>query len=134
MPGATSLPTKVIELLDGPVHAPHVPYPRGHCLVVSSAVSGEVGIDPALSSGDTSELEKAIERADKLGIELEGVGGVLEELPFEANSFDAVVSTFVFCSVRDPVMALREVTTAQARGDNGPASFDRSHSIRRKLA
>ncbi|CAM9418232.1 unnamed protein product, partial [Ectocarpus sp. 4 AP-2014] len=46
----------------------------------------------------------------ELGLTLRGVGGIAEELPFESGSFDAVVSTLVFCSVRDPAAALREVS------------------------
>lgn len=71
---------------------------------------GEVGIDPALSEGKSRELEKASQRAYKRGIELEGIRGVAEELPFESGTFDAVVSTLVFCTVRDPDEALREVS------------------------
>lgn len=52
---------------------------------------------------------QATSKAQKLGLTLRGVGGVAEELPFESGSFDAVVSTLVFCSVRDPAAALREV-------------------------
>ena len=44
-----------------------------------------------------------------MGLTLRGVGGVAEDLPFDSGSFDAVVSTLVFCSVLDPSLALREV-------------------------
>lgn len=37
------------------------------------------------------------------------VAAVAERLPFRAGSFDAVVSTFVLCSVREPGKALAEV-------------------------
>lgn len=68
-----------------------------------------VGVDPALSGEPSQALERATEKAQKLGLTLRGVGGIAEELPFESGSFDAVVSTLVFCSVRDPAAALREV-------------------------
>lgn len=66
-------------------------------------------MDPALLGEPSEALEKATTRARKLGLDLRGVGGVAEELPFESGSFDAVVSTLVFCSVRDPEAALKEV-------------------------
>lgn len=69
-----------------------------------------VGVDPALSDGSSQVLEDAVARAKKSGLELRALGGVVEELPFDTGSFDAVVSTLVFCSVRDPTAALREVS------------------------
>ncbi|CAM9747440.1 unnamed protein product, partial [Scytosiphon promiscuus] len=69
-----------------------------------------VGIDPTLSGEPSEALERAAARVQKLGVTLSGIGGVAEELPFESGSFDAVVSTLVFCSVRDPAAALREVS------------------------
>lgn len=69
-----------------------------------------VGVDPALSGEPSEALERATSRAQQLGLTLRGMGGEAEELPFESGSFDAVVSTLVFCSVRDPVAALREVS------------------------
>lgn len=72
-----------------------------------------VGIDPALSGKPSLDLEAAASKAQAKGLTLRGVGGVAEELPFESESFDAVVSTLVFCSVRDPAAALREVGLAR---------------------
>ncbi|CAN0279543.1 unnamed protein product, partial [Ectocarpus sp. 12 AP-2014] len=69
-----------------------------------------IGVDPALSGEPSQALERATEKAQKLGLTLRGVGGIAEELPFETGSFDVVVSTLVFCSVRDPAAALREVS------------------------
>ena len=45
----------------------------------------------------------------KLGIELKVVKAEAESLPFPDASFDSVVSTLFFCTVRDPARALREV-------------------------
>eukprot|EP00904_Undaria_pinnatifida_P005424 jgi/Undpi1/2010/HiC_scaffold_12.g05397.m2 len=69
-----------------------------------------VGVDPALSGKPSSALELASTKAQDLGLTLRGVGGVAEDLPFASGSFDAVVSTLVFCSVQDPSLALREVS------------------------
>ena len=54
-------------------------------------------------------LEKAEKRRKELG--LENVKLLLmdaQELEFEDNTFDTVVSTFVFCTVPDPIKGLRE--------------------------
>jgi ubiquinone/menaquinone biosynthesis C-methylase UbiE len=39
----------------------------------------------------------------------DAAGAAAEELPFAGGSFDAVVSTLVLCSVRDPARALAEL-------------------------
>jgi ubiquinone/menaquinone biosynthesis C-methylase UbiE len=54
-------------------------------------------------------LERAVRRARDLGVDVELVEGDAQALPFEDNSFDSVVTTFVFCSVPDPVQGLREL-------------------------
>lgn len=66
-------------------------------------------MDPALSDPNSQAVEEATARAEAKGVRLRAMGGVAEELPFETGSFDAVVSTLVFCSVRNPSAALREV-------------------------
>lgn len=48
------------------------------------------------------------EKAAQHGLALEIVGGTAERLPLEDASADAVVSTLVLCSVRDPAAALAE--------------------------
>lgn len=78
-------------------------------LAITARLLRPVGIDPTLSEKPSPDLENAEKRAMKKGLTLGGVGGVAEDLPFESESFDAVVSTMVFCSVRDPAAALREV-------------------------
>ncbi|AHF80772.1 class I SAM-dependent methyltransferase [Thermococcus paralvinellae] len=55
-------------------------------------------------------LEKADRRRKELG--LENVKLMLmdaQNLEFEDNTFDTVVSTFVFCTVPDPIKGLKEV-------------------------
>ena len=55
-------------------------------------------------------LERARERARILAIpNLELRQGDVQELEFPDAAFDAVVATFVFCSVPDPVLGLREL-------------------------
>lgn len=54
-------------------------------------------------------LERAGERARDLDVDVELVEGDAQALPFADNSFDSAVTTFVFCSVPDPVQGLREL-------------------------
>jgi len=48
-------------------------------------------------------------RAERLGRDLDLRAGTAERLPVEDGQADAVVSTLVLCSVRDPAAALREI-------------------------
>lgn len=54
-------------------------------------------------------LERAREKAKKLGIKVHLLQMDVQDLKFEANSFDTVAGTFVFCSVPDPIKGLREI-------------------------
>jgi ubiquinone/menaquinone biosynthesis C-methylase UbiE len=54
-------------------------------------------------------LAAARKRADGCGIEVDFLQADVQELPFPDDVFDSAVSTFVFCSVPDPVRGLREV-------------------------
>lgn len=47
--------------------------------------------------------------ADKLGVPVHLMEGDVQSLPFPENSFDMAVATFVFCSVPDPVLGLKEL-------------------------
>jgi len=60
---------------------------------------------------DLSEqmLKRAKRRAEKAGISVDLRLMDAENLTFPANSFDLAVTTFVFCSVPDPVQGLREL-------------------------
>lgn len=54
-------------------------------------------------------LKKAEERRRKLGLEnVRLLYMDAQDLEFEDNTFDTVVSTFVFCTVPDPIKGLKE--------------------------
>ncbi len=54
-------------------------------------------------------LAQARERARRLGLEVDLRPMDVQRLDFPDDSFDAAVATFVFCSVPDPVLGLREL-------------------------
>lgn len=54
-------------------------------------------------------LRGAQRRAVKRGAEIDLILADAEHLPFRDDAFDTSVSTFVFCSVPDPVQGFREV-------------------------
>lgn len=59
---------------------------------------------------DPFMLEKAEKRLAQLGLQnIDVRQAAAEELPFEDESFDTVVSTMVFCSVGDPGRGLAEI-------------------------
>lgn len=68
------------------------------------AVEQLSGIDP-----DEIMLTRAEKRAREVPFPVELILAPAEELPFGDGSFDAVVSTLVFCTVPDPSKALGEV-------------------------
>ncbi len=65
----------------------------------------------SLTAIDISErmLARARKRAVRLGLQCDLLKMDVEALEFPDNSFDAAVSTFVFCSVPDPVKGLKEL-------------------------
>jgi ubiquinone/menaquinone biosynthesis C-methylase UbiE len=66
---------------------------------------------------DISEkmLERARKRARKLGQAVKLLPMDAQALAFPDESFDVVVATFVFCSVPDPVLGLREINRVLKR-------------------
>ena len=68
------------------------------------------GVDRLLATDpEPSMIARAQKRAEELGLSVEFHQCPAEVLPFASGSFDAVVATLVFCSVRDPALALAEV-------------------------
>ncbi len=58
---------------------------------------------------DPHMLKRAKSRAEDVGRTIELRQAPAEELPFDDDSFDTVVSTLVMCTVPDPLRALSEV-------------------------
>ncbi|WP_456371060.1 class I SAM-dependent methyltransferase [Geoglobus sp.] len=54
-------------------------------------------------------LEKALIRSKRSGKRVQIVQTDVESLPFKDGVFEGVISTYVFCSVENPVKGLREV-------------------------
>lgn len=65
-------------------------------------------------------LERAREQAEKLGLcsRVRLQLGDVQALDFADLSFDAAVATFVFCSVPDPILGLRELKRVVKSGGN----------------
>ncbi len=63
-----------------------------------------------------------LDRSRKMLLKAKGKGldrlvlGEIEALPFASGMFDGVVSTFVFCSVRDPLRGLGEIRRVLREG------------------
>lgn len=57
----------------------------------------------------TRMLERAKRRALSLKLDLEILNMDAQHLEFPEHMFDTVLATFVFCSVQDPILGLREL-------------------------
>ncbi|MBO0852317.1 MAG: class I SAM-dependent methyltransferase [Nocardia sp.] len=76
----------------------------GHDLrYLPAAVTTVTAVEP-----NTVMRRVAARRARKLGVELNLIDGVAEELPFADHTFDTVLSPFLLCSVNDVAAALTE--------------------------
>lgn len=89
--------------------------PAGRVLEVGVGTGKNMPYYPAraqVTAIDLSEgmLRRARRRAESLGIDVDLRQMDVQELLFSDNTFDAVVSTFVFCSVPDAVRGLRELS------------------------
>ena len=67
--------------------------------------------DAAVVAVDSSPgmLRRAERKAERLGVRARFVLADVHDLPFPDRNFDYVVGSFLFCSVEDPIPALREV-------------------------
>ena len=67
-------------------------------------VDSVTGVEP-----DPYMLKRARRRASRLDLPVELLQSQAEELPFEDDSFDTVVATWVLCTIGDPERALAEM-------------------------
>jgi len=74
-------------------------------------VSEVAGIDPS-----PPLLAMAARAAARTGVPIAVQQGEAERLPFESGTFDTAVLTFTLCSVRDPGLALAEISRVLAPG------------------
>ena len=75
-----------------------------------------ISLTPASSKGTTmpsGTLQR--KKAGQMELELEGVFGAAEEMPFDDHSFDTVVSTHSLCSLEDRAKALLEIRRVLTR-------------------
>jgi ubiquinone/menaquinone biosynthesis C-methylase UbiE len=54
-------------------------------------------------------VKRAAKRATEVGVNVKINIGDAQLLDFPDNSFDTIVATFVFCSVPDPILGLKEI-------------------------
>jgi ubiquinone/menaquinone biosynthesis C-methylase UbiE len=88
--------------------------PAGHVLEVGVGTGKNMPYYPPgahVTAIDLSErmLAQARRRAEELGLDVDLRHMDAQHLAFPDDAFDAVVATFVFCSVPDPVQGLREL-------------------------
>jgi len=86
----------------------------GHILEVGVGTGKNMPYYPSgarVTAIDLSErmLERAHERAQRLGLRVNLHLMDVQYLTFPDNTFDTAVATFVFCSVPDPILGLREL-------------------------
>ena len=67
------------------------------------------GIDVTGIDFSKGMLQRARQRAAKLGRQVELIHMDAQSMEFEDNTFDTVFTTCVFCSVPDPVAGLKEI-------------------------
>jgi phosphatidylethanolamine/phosphatidyl-N-methylethanolamine N-methyltransferase len=67
------------------------------------------GVQVTATDVSAPRIERARQRAQHLGLQVELRVMDAQQLDFPAATFDAAVATLVFCSVPDPVQGLREL-------------------------
>jgi ubiquinone/menaquinone biosynthesis C-methylase UbiE len=75
-------------------------------------------VDKSITAIDFSKrmMGKARKKADNKGMKVHLEPMDVQDLQFEDQSFDTVLATFVFCSVRDPIKGLEEIKRVCKKG------------------
>jgi len=75
-------------------------------------------VDKSITAIDFSKgmLRRARKKVEKKGLKVYLADMDVEDLQFDDQSFDTVLATFVFCSVRDPIRGLQEIKRVCKRG------------------
>jgi ubiquinone/menaquinone biosynthesis C-methylase UbiE len=68
------------------------------------------GLDPKLKDFSDAEKREIVRKYRERMVNLKLIDGVCEELPFPNESFDRVVSSKVFCTVKNPLQSLSEIS------------------------
>jgi len=75
-----------------------------------------VGIDPAIDINDTTKINNIKKKYSDRNISLQLMKGSAENINYASDSFDVIVSTLVFCTIDDPIKALRECSRVLKKG------------------
>jgi SAM-dependent methyltransferase len=75
-----------------------------------------VGIDPAIDINDTTKINNIKRKYSDRNISLQLMKGSAENINYASDSFDVIVSTLVFCTIDDPIKALRECSRVLKKG------------------
>lgn len=123
---------QIVPLADGRVFELGLGGGLNQAFYDRSRVTRFAGVDPGASL-----LERAREAAKEKGWQADIRQGYGEEIPFEDESFDTVVSTYTLCSVADQAKVLGELSRILRPGgkllylehghapDSGPARWQR---------
>ncbi len=110
-------------ILDKALDVPEVHRERARLLAEASGDILEIGLGTGLNlpsypatvtriaslGPEAAPHARALSRAAARGVAVDHVPGDAAHLPFDARRFDAVVCTFVLCTIPDPARAVREL-------------------------
>ena len=99
---------RLVEGLDGKILEIGVGTGRSLPFVWSAQYDRTSQVSVHALEPDPAMYQRAIERAERLDLDIEIVRGIAETLPYQSNLFDVVIFSTVLCTVIDPHEALDE--------------------------
>lgn len=112
---------------------------RGERWLDLATGTGEIGLRAAAAGADVTAIdiaprmiERAREKAERQGLEIEFAVGDCARLPYDNGSFDVVASNFGMVFAEDPAAVAREVSRVCAPG--GRLGFTAWHELPRLTA